>query len=236
MPHLFKLTVTFILAFALAGCEGLPRDQEGTVERVFATGKIRVGLIENPPWTIRTEGEPGGAEVELIRAFAREMNAVPEWQWGSEEKLFGALENFELDLVAGGLSNSTPWSKRVGLTSAYYDEKYSVGVPRGVEAPRELKGVKVAVPIDAFTAGLVREQGGEPVPAGNIEEVNGLPVAAPAWKLEKFGLAIRDGELHSSRHVIATSPGENQMVKRLDEFLAAHRVRIPELLRGQPEE
>src|SRR4051812_2484546 len=104
-----------VLVITLAlfvGCD-LPRDPEGTLNRVRG-GTMRVGLVENPPWVIRTEGEPKGVEVELVRRFAAELGAKPEWHWGAEQKHMRAMEKFELDLVIGGLLDDTPWSDSIG--------------------------------------------------------------------------------------------------------------------------
>jgi polar amino acid transport system substrate-binding protein len=119
-----------VLLLSLACCSDLPRDQKGTVKRIRETGEMRAGLIENPPWVVRTTGEPAGTEVDALRDFAGSLGATPSWEWGGEEKLLGSLENYNLDIVAGGLSDSTPWQKRVGLTDAYRDDRV-LAVPPG---------------------------------------------------------------------------------------------------------
>src|SRR5919199_5046023 len=122
-----RLWAAFVLCALTAACANLPRDPKGTLRRVQG-GRLRVGLVEHPPWVVRTEGEPAGAEVALVRQFASELNASPEWYWGGEQQHMEALERFELDLVAGGLTDDTPWSKYVGLTSPYYENRIAVGV------------------------------------------------------------------------------------------------------------
>ena len=85
-----------VLAFAitlLTGCADLPKDPEHTLERVNAEHRIRIGLSENPPWVIRTAGEPRGAEVQLMREFARELGAQPQWFWGNEQQHMEALKS-----------------------------------------------------------------------------------------------------------------------------------------------
>jgi membrane-bound lytic murein transglycosylase MltF len=153
--------INAFLVFALPSlmsfsCDDLPRDQSGTVKRVVSSGELRVGLVENPPFVIRTADEPKGVEVEIIKNFAQSMNARPVWNWGSEEQLMPALENYKLDLIAAGVVADTPWKNRVGLTSPY-----------------------------------------------------------------------------TQQQVIATPPGENQMIKRLDEFLSQNRSEIQVLLSQQ---
>jgi polar amino acid transport system substrate-binding protein len=195
---------------------------------------MRVGLTENPPWVIRTDGEPAGAEVELMREFASQLGAQPEWHWGGEEKLLGALEHYELDAVVGGMSDETPWRKRIGLTRYYFEEKFDVGSQGGGSRQWDLSRQQVTV-FDPRMAGFVRQKGGEPVQAPT-GQLNGLrPVAAAEWRLEKMGLSPTGTNLHADRHVIAVPPGENQLVKRLEEFLSTRREQLPGLLQKQPE-
>src|SRR4051812_46703466 len=111
---MLRLTILIATAIFLTGCPYLPMDQHGTFQHITDTAKMRIGLIENPPWVIRTEGEPAGAEVELMRRFAKNVGVEPEWQWGGEANLMPSLENYELDAVIGGIGDKTPWSARVG--------------------------------------------------------------------------------------------------------------------------
>jgi polar amino acid transport system substrate-binding protein len=229
------IAVCTFLMIMTSSCADLPRDQENTVNNIRQSGKMRIGLIENPPWVIRTSGEPTGAEVELMRQFAAGLGAQPEWHWGGEEKLLGALEKFELDAVVGGISSSTPWRKRIGLTSVYYEEAYNVGFPADTPTPSDLKGREIAVLSDARLAALVREKGATPIIAASAEELDGKPLAAAEWKLDKLGL-IRGGKtLHTDSHIVATPPGENNMVMLLDQFLSSKGGEIALMLQQQPE-
>ncbi len=128
-----RLAVSFVLCALCAACAGLPRDPEGTLKRVEG-GRLRVGLVERPPWVVRTAGEPEGVEVELVRRLAAELRAEPEWRWGGEQQHMEALERFELDIVVGGITKKTAWSKYVGLTGPYAEvnsEKHVMAVPPG---------------------------------------------------------------------------------------------------------
>ncbi|MFL6466690.1 MAG: substrate-binding periplasmic protein [Pyrinomonadaceae bacterium] len=230
------VAATLIFALSLIGfsCGELPKDQHGTVDAIARTGRMRIGLIENPPWVIRTNGEPSGAEVELMRQFASQMGAEPEWHWGGDEDLFGALEMFELDAVAGGISDKTPWSKRIGITRYYFRENFDVGVPTGAPID-DVKGKTIAVS-DRRLAGLITHEGGTPVMVASLRDLpQGLPVAAADWQLAQIGLTKGGSDLHYDDHVIAVPPGENQLVKRLEEFLSAQSADIPVLLARQPE-
>jgi hypothetical protein len=77
---------------------------------------------------------------------------------GSESELIERLERHELDLVAAGLEETTPWVKRVGFTRPYLrwpEDGRAVGrvlaVPPGenrflLEIERRLARVPVPVP------------------------------------------------------------------------------------------
>src|SRR5689334_14967441 len=108
----YRLSIVSALLILGISCGSLPRDPNNTLQRVRG-GKLRVGLVERPPWVIRTDGEPAGAEVELVRRLARELDATPEWYWGNEQAQMEALKEFELDLVCGGLTDKTPWTKEI---------------------------------------------------------------------------------------------------------------------------
>lgn len=103
-----------VLVLAVAGCD-IPKDPEGTLERVRGN-VMRVGLIEQEPWAQHEGGQASGVEVELVNRLAQQLGSRVEWQPGGETELFERLENHELDLVIGGVTASTPWAARLGLT------------------------------------------------------------------------------------------------------------------------
>src|SRR5690606_15933037 len=147
MPRSFSLT-WFLVAVALAGC-GLPRDPEGTLDRVRGD-TLRVGVTEAPPFVVRrgAAGIPGGVEAALVQAFADSLGAVVAWHWGPAEAHFEALKRYELDLVAAGLTAATPWKAHVGLTRPYHTAHEARGRARGREPGRRLRTVEhtLAVP------------------------------------------------------------------------------------------
>ncbi len=146
------VAIASIVLVGLPASAGFPRDPERTLERAQG-GRIRVGVVVNEPWVIKDGDDATGVEAELVRMFARELKATPEWHWGGEQAHMEALEHHQLDLVIGGITRKTPWKTYVGLTDKYFGD-----------------------------------------------------------------------------HVIATGPGENAWIKRLDEFLARQRSAMPALL------
>lgn len=116
------LPIWLLCVLASSGCD-LPHDSAGTLERV-RNGEIRVGITANEPWARfdeRSKAAAGGVEVRLVEEFAGELNSEIVWRQDSESDLFEALRNGELDLVIGGLTDSTPFADKAGLTQPYVE-------------------------------------------------------------------------------------------------------------------
>lgn len=131
-PNRFSPTSLVLLSCVLLpiiSCTNLPRDPKQTLKQV-QTRPMRVGLVEHPPWVIRANdpnGEPRGAEVELVRQFAAGLGTTPEWHWGGAQQQMETLENYGLDLVIGGFTSRSPWKDYVGFTAPYFEETISAG-------------------------------------------------------------------------------------------------------------
>src|SRR5690606_37670319 len=78
---------------------------------------------------------PGGTEVELVTGFARSVGAEPVFVVGGEEALVKQLEEGEIDVLVGGLTAKSPWSKHVALSRPY------------AETPEDGKQVKRVVAV-----------------------------------------------------------------------------------------
>jgi len=222
------ILITFLLLnFA---CSNLPRDPKETL-RQLQSRPIRVGVVERPPWVVRTSGEPAGVEADLLRNFASQLGTKIEWQSGGEQEQLEALEHYQLDIVIGGLTDRTPWSKYVGLTSSYFEETYRIGVPASSQF-QKIDGAEVAVHKGEAVAAELKKKGARVIQLDDLAQATG-PVAAPDWRLEQMGLSSTSEELDSVKHVFAVPPGENALVKRLDEFLFTKRFEIKNLLQRE---
>lgn len=115
-----RLVVAATMTAAIAmtsGC-GIPRDPEGTLDRITG-GVLRVGVSPAPGLVQATGGEPGGPLADLVVAFADVRDAEVDWRVDSEEDLVDDLEAGELDLAIGGMTAATPWAERVSVTRGY---------------------------------------------------------------------------------------------------------------------
>jgi polar amino acid transport system substrate-binding protein len=73
--------------------------------------------------------EPAGSEVDLVEGFARRIDAEIEWTAAGEEAVMTALQNGDLDLVAGGLTSQSPWTTHGALTRHYAETTGPDGKP-----------------------------------------------------------------------------------------------------------
>jgi ABC-type amino acid transport substrate-binding protein len=116
-----RTIATALLSFLSAACN-IPKDPEGTSERIASTHELRVGITDNPPWVSATQGEPAGIEAELVRKFAESVQADVLWTTGSESMLVEALKRRELDVVIGGFEKRTQWSSQAGITQPFAED------------------------------------------------------------------------------------------------------------------
>ena len=110
----------WLAALLAAGCDAVPRDSKGALERIRQSGELRVGVTHDPPWgTLEGGRVAGGIEPAIVEQFAASVGARPRYTTGSESELMEALHARKLDVVAAGLDKSTPHKKRGALTQAY---------------------------------------------------------------------------------------------------------------------
>jgi polar amino acid transport system substrate-binding protein len=123
------------LMLLLAAC-GIPRDPEGTLERVIGSA-MRVGITESEPWIVLDGGEPSGVEVDLVQGFASELDTEIEWVNGSETEILESIEMGQLDLALGGFTADNPWSSKVSFIQPYFvlgEDQHVMAVPHGENA------------------------------------------------------------------------------------------------------
>jgi polar amino acid transport system substrate-binding protein len=230
--------LVLLLAAALAaGCQ-YPRDPEGTLDRVRG-GVMRVGVTHVDPWVVLEGGEPAGVEVELLRRFARSLDAEIEWVDGSETELMEALHGRQLDVVVAGLTRRSEWQRIVALTRPFVSYEVVIAAPDQATADRlseDLEGARVAVEAHSPEAAKLEEDtDADVLPVGDIAAVDG-PVAVPEYLLDDLGYVRTDAELDEHEHAMAVSMGENAFLVALERFLLDRETEAKALLEqeGKP--
>jgi len=125
-----------VLLSALLSCDTFPKDPDNTLEKV-RNGQLLVGYSENPPWVIKSKPAPTGLEAELIKTFARDLQANIVWQNDTEEDLFEKLEKKELHLVIGGFTDKNSAKSKISFTRPYLKKekkKHVLAVLKGENA------------------------------------------------------------------------------------------------------
>jgi polar amino acid transport system substrate-binding protein len=227
--------IALVAAVALSGCE-IPQDPDGTLDRVTG-GTMRVGVTETDPWVTLEGGEPsGGVEVELVRRFARDLDARVEWVDGSEEELVNAAKEGSLDLVIAGLTSKSRWKKDVAFTRPYAESKVVIGAPEADAARDDFDGETVAAERGSEEEALLENRTDALVqPVDSLAGTRG-PVAAHEYVLDDLDLVPSEVELSKEKHVMALPLGENAWMVRLERFLLDRESEIERLLvqEGRP--
>jgi polar amino acid transport system substrate-binding protein len=231
----FLVLVVSILALVpiSVGCD-FPRDPRGTLEGV-RNGTMRVGIVDNEPWTRIEDGRASGAEVELLEDFAEKLGAETSFVPGTTPELLEAARQGEVDVLVGGFTSTSPGvseGKEAGVTGPYLTTRSVVGVPPDMPAFDEVSGREIAVGSIGATAALLKEKGAVPVAVDDLSTA-GMPVAAYPWQLETWGFESTGIELPGEKHVMAVPLGENGWLVELERFLRAHRTEAKELLREE---
>ena len=111
--------VPLVMIASLTGCGiTLPVDPDGTLQSVTG-GELRVGVSADEGLVDASGATPSGPLTDLVDGFAASLDAEVDWTVGSEETLVVMLEEGDLDLMVGGLTDQTPWADRVGVTRGY---------------------------------------------------------------------------------------------------------------------
>lgn len=214
-----SVVIGLMMLIVLSACR-YPDDVQHTLQRIEG-GTMHVGLAENRPWVIQTDGEPAGLEPEILRALAEQLGARIQWHWGSESQLLQALQQYQLDIVVAGFVEKSPMSKETIFSKAYHQDTYRVGFPAHSDPiPSTLKNLKVQLARVNHIGDALRDQGA--IPVDLIASTEG-PVAAPEWWLQAHGLQPGPWKLATDAHVMALPPGENAWILAVQRHLTNHQ-------------
>ena len=93
-----RLLAILLLPLLLTACS----DPGSALSRAESTGVLNVGVVDNPPRTVPTDGgDVTGPAADLIGDYADSIGAHPSWQVGELEALAAAGERGEVDVIIG---------------------------------------------------------------------------------------------------------------------------------------
>lgn len=106
------IVLTIALAIVLA-----PVAHADVLDEVLERGKLRVGLAEFAPWTMRDEeGGLIGFEVDLSKKLAEDMGVNLELRLYPWEQIIDALNDGDIDIIAAGMAITPERALQVNFT------------------------------------------------------------------------------------------------------------------------
>ena len=106
-----------LVLICLVSCSP-PHDSKNSYANAKQSG-LKVGIVNNPPFTVYKNGKASGTEVAIIENFSKKEGLRIQYIDGSESTLIKQLENYEIHLVIGGFDKKTVWKKKAGMTTKY---------------------------------------------------------------------------------------------------------------------
>jgi polar amino acid transport system substrate-binding protein len=222
-----------VAGLVVVGACGLPKDADGTLDRVRG-GAMRVGVVVDTPWVTDSAGAAGGVEGALVAQLARELGARVEWVRRPESALLQSLHDRELDLVIGGFTDASPWKAKVALTRPYYTDTVVVAVAHAPDTPTGIQRQPIAVTAGDPLVAVLRGRGATPRPVRDLALLrdSSVAVAAPLWRLDALRRVSLGVVVHEAPHVLALPPGENAWMVFVERLLHAREATIPAALRA----
>ncbi|ALJ12485.1 transglycosylase SLT domain-containing protein [Sphingopyxis macrogoltabida] len=101
-----KAAVAIAIALLFSGCTDFPRDPANSLDKIRASGTIRVGTEQDLPPEART----------LVEQVETAAGAKAELRRGALEPLLDKLETGEIDLVVAPFTKKTPWATMSALS------------------------------------------------------------------------------------------------------------------------
>lgn len=216
------------------------------LDDVLERGSIRFGVAEFVPWTMKSEsGELIGFEVDVAKKIAKDMGLKAEFKLYPWEEVIPALQNGEIDILAGGMSITPARAMQVNFSRPLANSGVSIAtninLTKDIERLEELNSPEITVVVvkgtlahsvtqkffdkanvKLFTSG---EDAGEAV-------VNGDAHAYLASLTQARFLALNNGDkvdlpisepLLASREALAIKKGEQELLNFLNSWVTSRK-------------
>ncbi len=240
-----RLTIRSAL-FAFALLLGSSFAAADALDEITDKRVIRFGVSEFAPWTMKTQsGDLMGFEVDVARKIAADMGVRPEFKVYKWNDIIPALQQGEIDVIAGGMSVTPRRALQVNFSRPLATTGINIAVnkekARDVERLDQLDDERVIVVAVADTMALDVSRNFLPEAslriAGTAEEAEELLLsnrahAYLATEPEVNFLEIQHpnkvyvplpAPLMASAEALAVKRGEQQLLNFLDAWVTAHQ-------------
>ena len=213
---MYRLIILILVSITLS-CDDFPKDPSNTLKDA-RNNILHVGVAESNKWASVNNGNYSGIEVDLIKEYAKSINAEINWVPGSQIQLIDLLNEDAIDIAIGGFTKKSPFEKHAGFTRPHHVEEIRIGAPAGKIIPDDIEDKEVWVEPGSEALVAVKKKKGKPVLIDSLS----LPielVAAPTSELRKYNLNLSDYTLTKVEHVFVIQKGENAFLESLERFI-----------------
>ncbi len=130
------IPVNILVPLLVIACNQ-PHDPEHTLDDIRQRGILKAGVSYNPPFVVSSLHDTTGIDIDLLKEIAHDLQVQLQLTYGSEPEIVHHLEEKELDIIAAGFLNKTPYKKKMGMTTWYFrqhDSSHVFGVTKGENA------------------------------------------------------------------------------------------------------
>jgi polar amino acid transport system substrate-binding protein len=116
------LALLCLAGITAAGCQSSTHGSSSRLEKILASGELRVGLTaDQPPLNMRNKaGEMIGLEIDMMRALSDAMGLEARFVPMPFSDLLTALEKGKVDVVASGVTITPERNARVAFAGPYF--------------------------------------------------------------------------------------------------------------------
>ena len=216
------------------------------LDDVLERGSIRFGVAEFVPWTMKSEsGELIGFEVDVAKKIAKDMGLKAEFKLYSWEEVIPALQNGEIDVLAGGMSITPARALQVNFSRPLANSGVSLAtntnLTKDIERLEELNSPEITIAVVKGTLAhsvtqkffdkadvksfASAEDAGEAVVKGEAHAYLASLTQARFLALnngDKVDLPISD-PLLASREALAVKKGEQELLNFLNSWVTSRK-------------
>lgn len=149
--------ILVLVVLLLAACGGRPEAVAGggVLERVLASGTVRVGVkADSPPFGVERAGARMGFDIDIAQAVARRLGVEASFASMTSAERIPRLVAGEVDMVVASMTQTRERERLVDFSVPYFEDGPAILTARdgGIDGYVALGGRKVGVARGSTTA------------------------------------------------------------------------------------